>query len=120
METKFIYAFEFHTDEALCEYLKDLFEVENIEDIDILELFEGDPDMIKIDGYLSPFIDIVIDGIRYVLFTDEDAKCALEKFYSDKLERVEYNKNSWDYFDSQKNVLAYRGGKGYNYVLYNF
>lgn len=115
---KFIHAYEFHEDETLCNYLKWLYEVDDIEDIEIFELFEGDPDILRLDGKNSYFLDLNIDGVEYVLYTNEDAEGVLEKFYNGELKPFEPENNSWECFYNQQNALAYRGGMGYFYALY--
>jgi len=89
---------------------------------DALSLMEGDPDIIKYDGCRMYFIDIELNGTKYILTSDEveeKAKEMLVQFYDP--ERNNYFKssenNSWEDFKEAIEAIAYRGGQGYYYGI---
>lgn len=95
-----------------CDYLKD----------DPLVFFEGHSDMVKHEGYTEYFADIDINDTKYIISnTDEpDVWDMLEKFFSaDFGESFELTEpNNWDSWYSLKNGIAYRGGRGYVYTIW--
>lgn len=97
---------------------------------DVLHLFEGDPDIMNINGYKLLFIDLELNKEeRIVIYLDAEYKATNEEienrlllFYQDNFqeyfEKPEYN--TWETFYQQKDIIAYRGGKGYSYTLWNY
>ena len=97
---------------------------------DVLHLFEADPDIMNINGYKLLFIDLELNKEeRIVIYLDAEYKATNEEienrlllFYQDNFqeyfEKPEYN--TWETFYQQKDIIAYRGGKGYQYTLWNY
>ena len=88
------------------------------EDFDVLSMFEGDPDMIRINGQLGFFLE---NGDTIWYYFDEygeNIDKILISFFENRLHR-EYWKEmqSWDYFNSH-NAIAYRGRQGYSYSIF--
>lgn len=93
---------------------------------DILTFFEGDPDLLRIDGETVLFMDIknyentdrtviYLDG-SYSVDESEIVK-RLTEFYNNECNRIESTQAN---MDNMQNGIAYRGGKGYTYALYKF
>lgn len=114
------------------DYLNDLFEMDN-EDFDVLTLFEGDPDFIKINGEVGRgeimFIDVKIEDVTiYILISNDyydydwnNAVNILQWFIDgakDDLINNETLSNNWNDWNKVKSGVAYRGGSGYHYSLY--
>lgn len=93
-------------------------------DFDALSLLEGDPDILRCDGYIQYFISVEVNDVRYVLTSDElsDAEREmLECFFSDDFRnRFCQQGYTWDYFNRQQRAIAYRGGSGYLYSIWNY
>lgn len=96
---------------------------------DVLGIFEGDPDLIKIDSNKLLFVDIETNGERFVIYLDSEYQADEEKvkerlllFFQDNFkdfyESPEYN--TWPTFDNNSDIIAYRGGKGYYYTLWMY
>jgi hypothetical protein len=110
----------------------DAFEID-----DVLALFEGDPDELRINGETVLFIEIQNPEHtrQTVIYLDSDycvPECDIVKwlmrFYSkgvisrtsifDRyIKRIESTNEN---MKNLKNGIAYRGGKGYTYSLYTF
>lgn len=88
------------------------------DDFDVLEMFEGDPDMIRINGQLGFFFEY--EGTIYYYFDEhrENIGEILIALFKKRLHK-EYWKGmqSWDYFNTH-NAIAYRGGQGYSYSIF--
>ena len=91
---------------------------ERYEEFEVLDMFEGDPDMIRINGKLGFFFRY--EDVIYYYFDDdgENVDRILISFFQKRLQK-EYWKGmqSWDYFNSH-NAIAYRGGQGYSYSIF--
>ena len=92
------------------------------EEFDALAMFEGDPDMIKINndtGYFFYHYDT--DTIYYWFdecFSGFNISAILIRFYEHRLRKEYYDGvQSWNWFDSHDGI-AYRGGMGYVYTIY--
>lgn len=93
------------------------------EEFDALAMFEGDPDMIKINndtGYF--FYYKPTDTIYYwidELFTGYNVGAILTRFFEHRLHK-EYTPDvqSWTWWDSAEDGIAYRGGCGYVYTIF--
>ncbi|MDR1202690.1 MAG: hypothetical protein LBL58_13840 [Tannerellaceae bacterium] len=103
---------------------------------DVSELFEGDPDELRINGETVSFIDIqnpehtrqtviYLDGSYQV--DEKEIVKRLTEFYSvdengaDTFNLYYNNIESTDEnMRNLKNGIAYRGGQGYTYSLYGF
>jgi hypothetical protein len=111
------------------------------EDNDYLLLFEGDPDILKIYNGRTYFCDIVVNKTKYVIYlspdygtmtcdvrkTDDELnkgiKLMLTQFFSNELtEYYTHNPdcNTWQRFDEIKDGIAYRGGSGYVYIIWEY
>lgn len=90
------------------------------EDFDVLEFFEGDPDMIRVDGQIGYFWYNEENDTIYYYFDEwgHNIGSILRDFYKKRLHK-EYcpDMQSWEYFDTH-NCIAYRGGSGYVYSLF--
>lgn len=95
---------------AACEY----------EDFDVLEFFEGDPDMIRVDGQIGYFWYNEENDTIYYYFDEwgHNIGSILRDFYKKRLHKEYWpDMQSWEYFDTH-NCIAYRGGSGYVYSLF--
>lgn len=90
------------------------------EDFDVLAFFEGDPDMIRIDGQIGYFWYHESTDTIFYYFDEWGSRVGsiLRDFYKKRLhkERWEFD-NPWEYFDTH-NCIAYRGGSGYLYSMF--
>lgn len=98
-----------------------------------LAFFEGDPDIIKIDGEIGYFCEM---GNKVFYYFDEfhgEAKSLLKAFFGafetgismggwswlsgENPEGFEDVEGGWDAWDKISTGIAYRGGAGYSYAL---
>ncbi len=92
------------------------------EDFDTLSLFEGDPDMIRVDGQVGYFFHYADNDTVYYWFDEwrglHNIGAILTRFFEHRLGK-EYTEDvqSWHWFDHH-NGIAYRGGMGYVYSIY--
>lgn len=93
-------------------------------DFDALSYLDGDPDILRCDGNKLYFMAVVINGKRYVLTHDQLSDIEREmltRFYQDDFRRYfEELPCDWAAFDAADRVIAYRGGKGYLYTIWNY
>ena len=93
------------------------------ENFDALCLLEGDPDIIKYDGWRMYFIDVDLDGVKYILTSDEvddKAREMLTRFHDTDVYDTYYESaedNTWRGFEALPEAIAYRGGQGYYYGI---
>lgn len=96
---------------------------------DILSLFEGDPDLLKIDCSQILFIDIETKEHHFIIYLDceyevenERIEQRLKEFFSADYKELFENpeKNTWDTFNGNSDIIAYRGGSGYVYTLWAY
>lgn len=102
--------------------LNDLTETDDISDL-ALQMFASDPDLIRIGGETSHFIDVEVKDVRYVLYTEEigDIEDVLHNFFSEKYKELfKREEDEWSVYSALDNAIAYRGGKGYCYAIYSF
>lgn len=88
---------------------------------DILDLFEGDPDMINISGEKVLFTSIANDSVVIYIdpsYTADNAEIETILFDFFSSENVEPIENNWDNFHGTNRSIAYRGGSGYCYSIY--
>lgn len=89
---------------------------------DYLTLFEGDPDMLKIDDYITYFMDLTVNDTKYIITNSDEPDDfeILKKFFSDDFkESFETTEpNNWESWEQLNNGIAYRGGKGYVYTIW--
>ena len=107
-------------------FLNDDAPVEMPEDFDELNWFDGDPDMIKIDGQVWYFDFSPVDTKRenicfywaecYTQKETEEIVSMLKKFKDRNLKMAE--PNNWDTWHNMKSGIAYRGGSVYLYIIY--
>lgn len=110
-------AFEFY---ELCK--KNEWTDSEYDDFDALKMFEGDPDMIRVNGELGFFMYISETDTVYYWFEEsigENIDKILIAFFEKRLGREKWNEKfqSWEYF-GKNNAIAYRGGCGYLYGIY--
>lgn len=96
------------------------------------DIFEGDPDMIKINGDVNYFVKIdnhifytaeryneegMIEGILRSFYSNgSDRYCGYyTKYFNDR--PVNESIQNWDAWDAMENGIAYRGGAGYSYEI---
>ena len=89
---------------------------------DALSLMEGDPDIIKYDGHRMYFIDVNLNGIKFILTSDEvddKAREMLTRFHGPERDKhYQLSENcSWEDFEAAAEAIAYRGGQGYYYGI---
>ncbi len=93
-------------------------------DFDALSYMEGDPDKVKWGKYDMYFMDVILNGTRYILTSDEldeSVKTMLARFHSDEFKRFYRSlPNSWEAFNEADNAVAYRGGSGYFYHIWEY
>lgn len=110
----------------LAQFIDDLYSNGDGDDIvDLtLSMFEGDPDLIRINGEQTTFIDVDVDGVKYVLYIEhiEGIENALSGFFEENYKEhyTGMPDAGWDDFNELENGIAYRGGSGYNYAIYSF
>lgn len=98
---------------------------ETLDDFDVFSLFEGDPDMIKINGTTGYFMSYN-HKILYVSTSDDannEIEDLLRKFYSEDFKSYFTNETpqTWENYDSEDfNGIAYRGGSGYVYTIWKY
>lgn len=116
MEAKNIlnYSYEFY---ELC--AKEGWTDADYEDFEELSMFEGDPNIIHINGQLGFFIEY--EGIIWYYFDEDNENIdkILLSFFEKRLgkERLDDKFQKWDYFNNH-NAIAYRGGCGYAYSFF--
>ena len=91
---------------------------------DALSYLEGDPDIIRCNGKKLYFMSTVLNGKRYVLTHDEvDAteREMLTRFFEEDFRRYfEPLPCEWKAFDGAERAIAYRGGSGYVYTIWDY
>jgi len=108
-----------------------LCEMFNTSDVDVLsdsifQLFEGDPDMLKISGETVLFTDFTYNGEQFVLYLDgsyigdnEEIERMLSIFYTDEYQlSFDSIEGGWGVF--RDGMIAYRGGSGYYYSIWKY
>ena len=124
---RFISVYELEYEPELWEWLG-LEDDEYFED-NPLSFFEGDPDMINIFGCTSYFIDVEPKKSEYkwIIVSGDvsDVEDYLERFFSEDFE-TEWQltePNNWNSFwhnEDKNETIAYRGGRGYVYTIWQF
>lgn len=93
-------------------------------DFDGLKYLEGDPDIMRCDGNKTYFMSVELNGTKYVLVhqeISETEKEMLEHFHHDDFKQhFSTLPSSWDAFETASNAIAYRGGSGYCYTIWNY
>lgn len=91
------------------------------EDFDALSMFEGDPDIIRINGQTGYFIHVKETDTVYYYYEEygEHIDRILIDFFEKRLhfDHCPENVQSWEWFENH-NGIAYRGGYGYVYNIY--
>lgn len=88
-----------------------------------LSLMEGDPDKLKCNGRELYFMDVELDGTKFILTSDEtneQEKQMLTEFHQDNF-KEHYSQGEgrgWEPFEQATYAVAYRGGKGYVYAIW--
>lgn len=118
MKTELIYLYEIANYPELADYL------ELTDEEDLLILFQGDPDMIRYQGYTEYFFRVVINDVKYIISNTEhsDVWDILKSFFSDNFEKTFScpDPNNWDSFYTVDNAIAFRDDRGYVYTIYHF
>ena len=109
------------------EYIPELWDWLDLKDDDYfaddpLSFFEGDPDMIKHEGYTEYFMFLEIKDTLYIISnTDEPAVWDILQRFADDADSFDYPEpNDWDSFHNTDNAIAFRNGRGYVYNIYHF
>lgn len=93
-------------------------------DFDALSYLEGNPDIIRCNGKKLYFMSTVLNGKRYVLTHDEVDSIEREmltRFFEEDFRRYfETLPCEWKAFDGAERAIAYRGGSGYVYTIWDY
>lgn len=93
-------------------------------DFDALSYLEGNPDIIRCNGKKLYFMSAVLNGKRYVLTHDEvdsTEREMLTRFFEEDFRRYfETLPGEWKAFDGAERAIAYRGGSGYVYTIWDY
>lgn len=89
-----------------------------------LKYLEGDPDILKYDGNKLYFMDVDLNGVKYILTSDyatAQEKEMLRRFHGGEREKhFTLEECRWDVFDATVRGIAYRGGQGYYYGIWSY
>lgn len=88
-----------------------------------LQFFEGDPDIIKVDGQTGYFCEYRNKVFYYLDDWTGTGLEMLKAFFEDEhQDGIECGDDiqSWTAWDGIENGIAYRGGRGYVYNIFNF
>ncbi len=90
-----------------------------------LSMLDSDPDIIKCeDCEKLYFITIEREGKKFVLTSDEttpEQNKMLTDFHTENWnENYSATESTWANFNALTNSIAYRGGKGYNYTIWDY
>lgn len=102
------------------------------EDFEALEFFEGDPDMLKINGETIYFALYGDNVYFYSAYNDREARGILRDFFAPgKMVHAGYYRyywptgksfsecpQTWDALNRLNCAIAYRGGCGYTYNIF--
>jgi len=113
-------------------YIRKFMEENDIDDV--LSLFEGDPDMIRVNNSKICYVTfenedetiIVYADFSYLLEDKDIPKLQkmLETFVEDWAilhdNYVKIDNQTWEAFDELENGIAYRGGSGYSYTIWKY
>lgn len=96
----------------------------NSKSFEALKYLEGDPDKIKCDGNEMFFMDVDLNGVKYILTSDyatDREKEMLCRFHSaEREEHFTLEECKWSCYDSAPEAIAYRGGGGYYYGIWSY
>lgn len=82
-----------------------------------------DPDYLRINGQKIPFTEHKTANCQFICLRSKSIKKAqiITSFFAyDDLQRWVQVDNTWKKFDSLKIGIAYRGGKGYAYSIWEY
>jgi len=94
---------------------------------DVYDLFQSDPDILRITGSEVSFTEVDInEHTVFIVYSDSEyqateseIKGMLQRFYADNFRDYFTNlDSSWKVFRSLVNGIAYRGGQGYQYSIW--
>lgn len=94
---------------------------------DVYDLFQSDPDILRIKNSEVSFTEVDIDkNTVFVIYSDSEYKATeseikgmLQRFYTDNFrDYFTQLDSSWTVFRSLVNGIAYRGGQGYHYAIW--
>ncbi len=93
-------------------------------DFDALRYMEGNPDILRCDGYKLYFISTVLNDKRYVLthneVTDTEREMLTRFFGEDYRCYFEALPCEWKAFNGAERAIAYCGGSGYVYSIWGY
>lgn len=86
--------------------------------------FEGDPDTLRCDGSTQYFLAVDLGDTRYVLTKEEvtdSEEEILRHFFSDNFQdHFNMGPQTWEHFHQSDRCIAYRGGSGYVYTIWDY
>lgn len=94
---------------------------------DVYDLFQSDPDILRIAGSEVSFTEVDInENTAFIIYSDSEYRATeseikdmLQRFYADNIRDYFTNlDSSWKVFRSLVNGIAYRGGQGYHYAIW--
>ena len=94
---------------------------------DVYDLFQSDPDILRIKNSEVSFTEVDInENTTVVIYADSEYEASegeikdiLRRFYTDNFQDYFTNPDSsWTVFRSLVNGIAYRGGQGYHYTIW--
>ena len=102
---------------------KDFNDIDDFADYIDISMSDGDPDYLKYNGWLSAFESHVIGNTEYFVIssTEEDLSVfgdMIGRFFRGELTQND-DKQSWDAWKKIENGIAFRGGQGYTYAIYD-
>lgn len=124
MKTRHIYSAE-----EAAHSVELFFFMENHGFCDVYDFFQSDPDILRIKGSEVSFTEVDInDKTAFVVYldlkykaTESEIKKILQRFFADNFRNYFTNlDSSWKLFRSLANGIAYRGGQGYHYTIWEY
>jgi len=94
---------------------------------DVYDFFQSDPNILRIKNSEVSFMEVDIDkNTVFVIYTDSECQAAeseikgiLQRFYADNFQGFFTQlDSSWTVFRNLANGIAYRGGQGYHYAIW--
>jgi hypothetical protein len=94
---------------------------------DVYDLFQSDPDILRIKNSEVSFTEVDInENTAFIIYSDSEYRASeseikgmLQLFFADNFRDYFTNlDSSWTVFRSLANGIAYRGGQGYHYTIW--
>lgn len=96
---------------------------------DVYDLFQSDPDILRIAGSEVSFTEVDInENTAFIIYSDSEYQAAeseiksmLQRFYAGNFrDYFRQLDSSWTVFRNLVNGIAYRGGQGYHYTIWEY